>query len=136
MLANIEVSPEYRGKSFFTSLMEMVISEPKLPFECIEIEAVQNERFATRLERNGFKRNGRTGLSDGAANSFSPGCIALVTVRPVSQVPLSVCGRQATDLIPDLVDVAAVGVAVAAFAAEVVTLFVRYAVQMAGFPAR
>lgn len=69
--ANIEVSPAYRGRGLFTLLIEAVSSEPDLVFDRIEIQEVQNARFATWLERNGFQKNGRAGPPDGVAHSFS-----------------------------------------------------------------
>ena len=70
-LANIEVSTERRGKGFFTLLIEAIGSEPELRFDRIEIQEVQNSRFAIWLERNGFQQVGRAGPLDGAALSFS-----------------------------------------------------------------
>ena len=70
-LANIEVSPEYRGKGFFTLLIEAISSEFELRFDRIEIQEVQNDRFAIWLERNGFQQNGRAGALDGVAHTFS-----------------------------------------------------------------
>jgi hypothetical protein len=70
-LATIEVSPEFCGKGFFASFVHAARSEPGFPFDRIEIEAVQNDRFAAWLASNGFLRIDGTGATGGAGCSFN-----------------------------------------------------------------
>ncbi|WP_321845012.1 hypothetical protein [Paraburkholderia bannensis] len=70
-LANIEVRPEFCGKGFFASLIDVASSELAFLFDRIEIEAVQNDRFSVWLAGNGFQRFGVIGSLAGTANSFN-----------------------------------------------------------------
>lgn len=78
-LATIEISPEFCGKGFFASFVEAVRSESAFPFDRMEIEAVQNDRFAGWLARNGFQQIGGMGLTVGAGSSFNLNLGAAVT---------------------------------------------------------
>jgi hypothetical protein len=64
------VPPEFCGKGFFASFVHTARSEPWFPFDRIEIEAVQHDRFAAWLARNGFLRIDGIGSTGGAGRSF------------------------------------------------------------------
>jgi hypothetical protein len=67
----IEVNPEFCGKGLFASFVDGVRNESGIPSDRIEIEAVQNDRFAAWLVRHSFRRIDGTGSTGGAGSSFN-----------------------------------------------------------------
>lgn len=57
-LEDVSVHSTYRGFGFLTMLLNAIVGDANIPFDCVEIESRCNDRFSAWLVRRGFEIDG------------------------------------------------------------------------------